>query len=201
MLKVNLKKKKKKKTKRERERKRRGKGEEKQRKKKKRKKKRKKKKRGAERGGNNNEGGRMDSSPTTDSSTYTQSIQRSKHHNSNGLLKLKRKRKYKKKVQNPAERLEMSRIRSAQTICSGKYRVLYTYILEYVFYIALLQHFFSQIDLLYCPRLSSRQTQWIEREGIYNRATPTDPGRIPPPFLISNGLAINPGALLANAWK
>ena len=143
----------------------------------------------------------MDSSPTTDSSTYTQSIQRSKHHNSNGLLKLKRKRKYKKKVQNPAERLEMSRIRSAQTICSGKYRVLYTYILEYVFYIALLQHFFSQIDLLYCPRLSSRQTQWIEREGIYNRATPTDPGRIPPPFLISNGLAINPGALLANAWK
>lgn len=197
MLKVNLKKKKKKKTKRERERKRRGKGEEKQRKKKK----RKKKKRGAERGGNNNEGGRMDSSPTTDSSTYTQSIQRSKHHNSNGLLKLKRKRKYKKKVQNPAERLEMSRIRSAQTICSGKYRVLYTYILEYVFYIALLQHFFSQIDLLYCPRLSSRQTQWIEREGIYNRATPTDPGRIPPPFLISNGLAINPGALLANAWK
>ena len=197
MLKVNLKKKKKKKTKRERERKRRGKGEEKQRKKKK----RKKKKRGAERGGNNNEGGRMDSSPTTDSSTYTQSIQRSKHHNSNGLLKLKRKRKYKKKVQNPAERLEMSRIRSAQTICSGKYRVLYTYILEYVFYIALLQHFFSQIDLLYCPRLSSRQTQWIEREGIYNRATPTDPGRIPPPFLISNGFAINPGALLANAWK
>ena len=197
MLKVNLKKKKKKKTKRERERKRRGKGEEKQRKKKK----RKKKKRGAERGGNNNEGGRMDSSPTTDSSTYTQSIQRSKHHNSNGLLKLKRKRKYKKKVQNPAERLEMSRIRSAQTICSGKYRVLYTYILEYVFYIALLQHFFSQIDLLYCPRLSSRQTQWIEREGIYNRATPTDAGRIPPPFLISNGLAINPGALLANAWK
>ena len=197
MLKVNLKKKKKKKTKRERERKRRGKGEEKQRKKKK----RKKKKRGAERGGNNNEGGRMDSSPTTDSSTYTQSIQRSKHHNSNGLLKLKRKRKYKKKVQNPAERLEMSRIRSPQTICSGKYRVLYTYILEYVFYIALLQHFFSQIDLLYCPRLSSRQTQWIEREGIYNRATPTDPGRIPPPFLISNGLAINPGALLANAWK
>ena len=102
----------------------------------------------------------MDSSPTTDSSTYTQSIQRSKHHNSNGLLKLKRKRKYKKKVQNPAERLEMSRIRSAQTICSGKYRVLYTYIPEYVLYCPITALLLTNSTIILPQTIL--QTQWIE---------------------------------------
>ena len=142
---MNLRQKKKKKNK-ERERKRRGKGEEKQ-----------SRRRGGERGARLRE---------TEWTAHLQTLQKSTNTckeapqfkwiaTAEKKKEKKRKENIQSRNQNPAERLEMSRIRSAKTICSGINRSTGTHIYPGVRSIysitALLQHFLSQTVLLYCP--------------------------------------------------